>query len=196
MATVSAARENRRNSLLDAAIIVFGRLGFRKASVDDLAEAAHISKQGLYLHFSSKEEIFVAAMQKYLDDGLALVDHALSKADAPLHERLVEAMDAWFGRHLVTFTPQSLDVIEAGNRLSPRASSEYLDAFRKRVARAISGSAEFKKSGNVATAREVTEVLSLCGLTWKEGRLSRAELRTRLSLCVRVVCQLGAKESR
>ena len=55
MATASAARENRRNTLLDAAIIVFGRLGFRKAFVDDLAEAAHISKQGLYLHFSSKE---------------------------------------------------------------------------------------------------------------------------------------------
>jgi len=193
MATSSLARENRRSSILDAAITVFGRLGFRKASVEDLAEAAHVSKQGMYLHFSSKEEIFVAAMQKYLDDGLALVDQALNKAGAPLHERVVDAMDAWFGRHLATFAPQSLDVIEAGMQLTPQASGEYFDAFRKRVARAIAGSSEFKKSGNVGTAREVTEVLSLCGLSWKEGNLSRAELRARLSLCVRVVCQLCAK---
>jgi TetR/AcrR family transcriptional regulator, regulator of autoinduction and epiphytic fitness len=195
MADPSLSRDNRRNSILDAAITVFGRLGFRKTSVEDLAQSAYISKQGMYLHFASKEEIFIAAMQKYLDDGVALVDSALKKAGAPLHERLVDAMDAWFGRHLITFTPQSLDVIEAGNSLSPHTSGEYFEAFRKRIARAIAGSAEFRKSGNVGTAREIAEVLSLCGLTWKEGQLSRAEFRARLSLCVRVVCQLDAKES-
>src|SRR5262245_4475986 len=111
-------RSDRKDTILDAAITVFGRLGFRKTSIDDLTQAAQISKQGLYLHFSSKEEVFLAAMKKYLDDGLSLVQQALDIPGASLAERLREAMDAWFGRHLVTFTPESFDVIEAGNRLS------------------------------------------------------------------------------
>ena len=56
------SRLTKDQTILRAVIPVFGRLGFRKAAMDDLAEAAGLSKQGLYLHFASKEEIFVAAM--------------------------------------------------------------------------------------------------------------------------------------
>jgi len=65
---------DKKELILNAAIPVFGKSGFKKTSIEDLADAAAISKQGLYLHFSSKEEIFQAAMQKYLEDGLNLVN--------------------------------------------------------------------------------------------------------------------------
>src|SRR5258708_6095456 len=123
MPQTSEAGPAKKILILNAAIPVFGRFGFKKTSVDDLAKAANISKQGLYLHFSGKEELFVAAMQKYLDDGLILVQQELvqqelARPDAPLFQRLMGAMDAWFGRHLATFTRESFDVIEAGNHLS------------------------------------------------------------------------------
>ena len=54
----------KREAFLDSAIGVFARFGFKKTSVDDLAQAAELSKQGLYLNFASKEEIYLAAMQK------------------------------------------------------------------------------------------------------------------------------------
>jgi TetR/AcrR family transcriptional regulator, regulator of autoinduction and epiphytic fitness len=187
---LSAVRSSRRANILDAAITVFGRLGFRKTSLEDLTQAAQISKQGLYLHFSSKEEVFLAALQKYLDDGLRLVDDALGRPDTSLFERLGDALDAWFGRHLVTFAPEALDVIEAGNRLSATGTNEYVLAFQTRLTKAIAGSAEFKRSRNVGSAKEMTEVLFLCGLSWKEGRLSRLEFRNRLNLCIRVCCQV------
>ncbi|MFI4980249.1 MAG: TetR/AcrR family transcriptional regulator, partial [Nevskiales bacterium] len=125
MAQVGEAGSQRRDSILDAAIPVFGRFGFRKTSVDDLASAARISKQGLYLHFPGKEAVFLAAMQKYLDDGLRLAQEELDRPRAPLYKRLMGAMDAWFGRHLVTFTPESFDVIGAGNRLSGSEVGQY-----------------------------------------------------------------------
>jgi len=190
MRAASWARSDRKATILDAAITVFGRLGFRKTSIDDLTQAAQISKQGLYLHFPSKEEVFLAAMKKYLDDGLSLVEQALSSPEPSLVERLCEAMDAWFGRHLVTFAPEAFDVIEAGNRLSASSTNEYASAFKNRIAKAIANSSEFKRSRNVCSTRELAEVLFLCGLTWKEGRLSRLEFRGRLNLCVRACCQL------
>jgi AcrR family transcriptional regulator len=180
----------RRELILTAAIPVFGRFGFKKTSVDDLAAAADLSKQGLYLHFASKDEIFRAAMQMYLDDGLALVQGELAKPGVPLVDRLTSALDAWFGRHLATFTPASFDVIEAGNALSGEAIEAYKSTFQAKVAKALADSPEFKRTRNVCTPKEIAQVLFLVGLTWKEGHPSRAEFMKKIALCVRACCQI------
>jgi TetR/AcrR family transcriptional regulator, regulator of autoinduction and epiphytic fitness len=181
----------RRASILNAAIPVFGRFGFKKASVDDLAKAAKISKQGLYLHFSSKEEVFVETVKKYLDDGLGLVEQQLARRDAPLFDRLLGAMDGWFGRHLATFNPHSYDVIEASDRLSGSRVEEYKSAFQSMLRKALADSPEFTRAKNICTPREVSQVLFLCGLTWKEGHASRADFMKKIGVCIRVCCQIG-----
>jgi AcrR family transcriptional regulator len=188
--SVPANGSQKRETILDSAIGVFGRFGFKKTSVDDLAEAAGLSKQGLYLHFASKEEIFLAAIQKYLNDGLSLAREVLATPDISLANRLEAAMDAWFGRHLATFSPQSFDVIEAGDRLSSNRIEQYKSAFRAELTKAISGSREFKKSKNVCSSDEIAEVLFQFGLTWKEGRPSRTEFRKKVALCIRACCQV------
>jgi len=106
-------------------------------------------------------------MQRYLDDRLRLVDEALSRANALLLDRLVDAM--WFGRHLATFTPASFDVIEAGDRLSAEAIEGYKTAFKAKIETVLEQSGEFAAAGNVCTPRELSEVMFCFGLTWKEG---------------------------
>jgi AcrR family transcriptional regulator len=180
----------RRDQILAAAVTVFGQFGFRKTSMDNLAAAAHLSKQGLYLHFPSKEAVFLEAMQKYMDDGLTLVHEELSRPDTALFKRLVNAMDAWFGRHFVTFSPASFDVIEAGQHLSATRVEEYKAAFQAKLARALAESSEFKRSRNTSTPREIAQVLFICGLTWKDGHASRADFMKKIAVCVRVCCQV------
>lgn len=175
----------RREMILEAAIQVFGRFGFKKTSVDDLAGAAGLSKQGLYLHFDSKDDVFREAFRKYFEDGLEAVSLALA-ADLSLHDRLVNALDAWFGRHLATFGSDSLDVILAGARLNSDVVERAKDTFKSRVARAL-GEGKLK---NIASPREIADVLFQCGLTWKEAGLTRAEFRKKMSLCVRVAAQV------
>lgn len=175
---------------MDAAVGVFGRFGFKKTSVDDLAAAAGISKQGLYLHFSSKEEVFLAGLQRYLDDCLKRFEQELTKPGSSLFDRLAKAIDAWFGRHLGTFTPESFDVIEASKLLAGDRLQEYESALQTKLAKALADSAEFKKAKNVCTPTEVTEVLLRCALTWKTGCLSRAEFMEEMKVCIRVCCQL------
>jgi TetR/AcrR family transcriptional regulator of autoinduction and epiphytic fitness len=184
------AGARKRELILDAAIPVFGRFGFKKTSIDDLAEAAEISKQGLYLHFPGKEALFVAAMQKYLDDGLGLVRQALAEPGASLFTRLLGAMDAWFGRHYATFVPASLDVIETGNRMSGAQVDKSKAMFRAALAKALADSTEFQGTANVCSPKEIAEVLFLCGLTWKEGHVSRADFMKKIALCIRTCCQL------
>ncbi len=183
---------SKRDSILEVAIPLFGRFGFRKTSVDEVARAANISKQGLYLHFASKEEVFLEAMKMYLNNGLRLVDQALEKSDERLSKRLVAAMDAWFGRHLATFAPTSLDVIPVGNQMAGREIDAYKTAFRKKMATAISLSEEFKESNNVCSPEEIADVLFQFGLTWKEGYPSRAEFMKEVFKCVKATCQIRA----
>ena len=180
----------RRDLILSAAIKVFGKYGFRKVSVEHLAEAAKISKQGLYLYFSSKQEVFLAAIQRYLDEGLVLVQAELDQPGRPLLERLTGAMDAWFGRHLITFSKDSLDVIEAGKAIGGKEVSQYKKTFQTKLAKAISESPEYHKQKNVCTPNEISKVLYTCGLTWKEGDTSQPEFIRTVSLCVRACCQI------
>ena len=156
-----------------------------------MAAAADISKQGLYLHFASKEEVFLGALQKYLDGCLSSVGHELIKPDTSLFDRLVGAMDAWFGRHLDTFIPESFDVIEASKLLAGDRIKEYESALQAKLTKALADSAEFRRSKNICTPREVSQVLFRCGLTWRNGK-PRAEFMKQIRVCIRVCCQLEA----
>jgi AcrR family transcriptional regulator len=55
---VSANESARLAHVLETALTVFTRYGFRKTSIEDIAKAAGISRQGIYFHFRNKDEIF------------------------------------------------------------------------------------------------------------------------------------------
>lgn len=172
-----------RTRILEGAIGVFGRLGIRKTTVDDLASAAGLSKPALYHHFAGKEEIYVGAIERYLETGLATVEQALTTG-RPSPRRLTDALEAWFGRHKDTFADGVFDVFTAGNRLTERISRRAEGRFKALLARAIADAPEFQ--GTPREAADMAEVLYVCGLSWKEYGLTREALSRRLRLCVRV----------
>ena len=73
-------QESRLSVVLEAAVGVFARYGYRKTSMDDVARAAGVSRQGLYLSFANKEELFRRALEHSLSDQLACAITALSRA--------------------------------------------------------------------------------------------------------------------
>jgi AcrR family transcriptional regulator len=50
-------RESIRDEILDATDRLLARFGYKKMTIDDLAQEVGIGKGTVYLHFSSKEEI-------------------------------------------------------------------------------------------------------------------------------------------
>jgi TetR/AcrR family transcriptional regulator, regulator of autoinduction and epiphytic fitness len=171
---------SRRDQILSAAVPLVGHFGLSKTSLADLARAAGISKQGLYLHFASKEELLIEAMHRYFSDGLDLVAEALARADA-LQPRLVGALDAWFGRHLDHFNPASLDVLEPSSPIAPGIADVKTEVCR-RLEEAIAASTEVRDHS--CSPAELAAVLFQFGLTWKEGHESRAAFRRTLERCV------------
>ncbi len=81
----------RQQRILDAALRVFSRRGYRDASVEEIADKSNTSKGGVYFHFPGKEAIFlhlldrtVARLRAKIDVALAGHDDPIAKADAAL----------------------------------------------------------------------------------------------------------------
>src|SRR5882762_8414643 len=85
----------RQAHVLETALTVFVRHGFRKTSIEDIAKAAGISRQGIYLQLKNKDEIFSASIQKALDDRLRAANKIFDEDRLALEEKLFKALDEW-----------------------------------------------------------------------------------------------------
>jgi TetR/AcrR family transcriptional regulator len=75
----------KRELILEAALEMFSQHGFRGATIDQIAEAAGMSKPNLLYYFRSKEDIHVTLMQRLLTTWLAPL-HELDDVGDPVTE--------------------------------------------------------------------------------------------------------------
>ena len=64
MNTPRLSADARREQILDVAIDVFGRSGYFGASMNDIADAAGVTKPVLYQHFDSKSDLYSALIEE------------------------------------------------------------------------------------------------------------------------------------
>ena len=62
MPAETTARAERAEHILDVAAGLLGKFGYRKVTVDDIAAAADIGKGTIYLHWKTREALFVAVL--------------------------------------------------------------------------------------------------------------------------------------
>lgn len=74
-----------RRAVLDAAIVRFGRDGYRLTSVADIARDASVGGTVAYAYFANKEALFFAAVD---EDAAAVIEEGLGSA-------LVEPVEDW-----------------------------------------------------------------------------------------------------
>jgi TetR/AcrR family transcriptional regulator len=89
-------KEDRRQSILQAARQVFFENRFHRATVDDVAERAEVSKGTVYLYFESKETILAHLLLEGLDELIDQLEQAYA-ASEPLSpdERLRRLSQAY-----------------------------------------------------------------------------------------------------
>ncbi len=173
-------KNDKQCQILDCAIKVFARFGIRKTSIDDIAKAADISRQGVYFHFKNKEEIFKASVEKYLSDRLEAVYKVLG-LPLPLEDKLLKAMDEWFGVHVGFLHEDARDVIEQGKDVLGASFDGYSEKFMS----ALSITLETANANKTQNA-QVTEILRACGTTWKHELKSREEFIDRMRGAIRI----------
>jgi AcrR family transcriptional regulator len=84
----------RREAILAAAEEVFARSGYHGAALDDIAQAAGISKALIYEHFASKRELHASLVNAHVEEIFQRLQ-ASAATDRPGEERLRGGIDAF-----------------------------------------------------------------------------------------------------
>jgi AcrR family transcriptional regulator len=159
---------DRRLRLIKAAIDVFSCKGYEGASVEEVARAASVTKPVLYDHFSSKEEIFAAAIEQ-IRDGLLQRGQASVARETTPGKKLRAAISVFFD--LVEDDPCAARVL----LISSKAPAPSADICRRIQAAATSGIAQIMRSHSPSGACDSDRQLFLKAEFTKKGMHGLAE---------------------
>src|SRR5271155_5276743 len=73
----------RRRQLVAVALELFAQRGYRSTTMDDIAEAAGVTKPLVYQHFSSKRALYLELVDSVAQEVVTAIGRATSAASGP-----------------------------------------------------------------------------------------------------------------
>jgi AcrR family transcriptional regulator len=89
-------KEHRKEEILDAAQKVFFERGLSMATMDEIADAAELSKGTLYLYYSSKEDLYLAVMMRGMQ-ALHESYEQIINSNVSTVEKIIRCSDSYVG---------------------------------------------------------------------------------------------------
>ncbi len=106
---------DKKTTIIDAAMKIFGAVGYKKASAKDIADAAGISKGMIFHYFGSKQKLY-----------LYLVDLSFEEIITTFTEKVTKEIDDFFDR--IKFgTEVKLSILKKHPALMEFLTSVYLE---------------------------------------------------------------------
>lgn len=140
--TIVSSMPGGKSALLNVARSVFLKYGFRQSSLVLVAEEAGLTRQGVYHHFKSKEELFLAvindALNRLSERGIAAADLA-ERNGAMLEEILFTQLDARFSgivRQYEKF-PHAQEVIDENSILGRELGQKYRRILQQSIVKRL-----------------------------------------------------------
>ncbi len=91
----ATVHDTPRDRLLVAAEARFRRFGYKRTTIEDVATEAATGKGSVYLHFESKQEVYMAVVEQSLDRFIESAEHVLAQpGTAPDRLRAVVELTA------------------------------------------------------------------------------------------------------
>ncbi|MDP9073294.1 MAG: TetR/AcrR family transcriptional regulator [Actinomycetota bacterium] len=115
----------RRRQLLDVAVSVFADKGFHATSMDEVAEAAGVTKPVLYQHFSSKRQLYLELLEEVGSRLVEAVTTAVGAANSPRRQ-----VEAGFGAYF-QFVGRQTSAFRLLFGSGSRRDEEFNDAVRR-----------------------------------------------------------------
>ncbi len=124
----------RRAQLIETATSVFAEQGFHATSMNDVADAAGVTKPVLYQHFSSKRDLFVELLTEIGDQLRDRIAKATADASGP-RQQIEQGFRAYF-EYVGANTDAYRVLFGAGARRDPEFAS-LTRAVEESIAEAI-----------------------------------------------------------
>jgi AcrR family transcriptional regulator len=135
----AGARESgsaKPNAIVLAGLQLFTQYGYRKTSIDDIAQAAQVAKRTVYLHFENKAAVFLAILD-YLGDQVRQRCAAAERAGGMAVDRLTGMLDAYFGMGFELFSKSEHmpELEETFSKLARSRIGDLNTEYHERLAR-------------------------------------------------------------
>jgi len=109
-------QDDIRETIINVAKNIFAKFGFRKTTMEEIAQAARKGKSSIYHYFNSKEEIFNAVVEKETSALYSALTEAVKAASTPEDK-------------LKAYIQTRMDTIGNLANLYSALRDEYLDHF-------------------------------------------------------------------
>jgi AcrR family transcriptional regulator len=149
----------RHEQILESATRVFARNGYQEADDQWIADELKLSKGTIYNYFPSKEDLFLAAVDRGVELLIRYIDQAAAKEGD-----VIDQMAAAIGAYLDFFyrNPNLVDlIIQERAAFRDRRQSTYFQRRQQRIGRWHRAFAELIKAGRIRniSPERVTSVL-------------------------------------
>ncbi|CDZ48925.1 TetR/AcrR family transcriptional regulator [Neorhizobium galegae] len=154
--------DSKTDLILDAALPVFVRFGFRKTTMADIARAAKISRASLYLCFNSKEELFRAGSKRAHSRTMNDVTAALDRPGS-IFDRITAAIRAFQEGLIAPFRGghNAEELFAASNELAPDIALEARAKLMDLLTKALSEAEKTQEIDLTPLQTQATELAAL-----------------------------------
>jgi len=130
----------RTGELLEAALLIFSQQGYRHARLDDVADAAGVTKGAIYHYFDTKEALLLAVIDHYQSEAFGRAEDALRDPDLPAVTRIRLLLRKVFARRDKTTSDRMLTLLLRDVAIeAPRVLERWLRNGPARLWRLIDG---------------------------------------------------------
>ena len=153
------SRKNSRARILESALRVVSERGEAAVSMAEIAEAAAVSRQAVYLHFADRAALMIALAQ-YADERRGLEDEVHKIREAPTALAAVREMVALQARMnpSIWAVARAFDAIRRNDEAAERAWQDRL-AYRLEGCREIVG--RIKNEGKLRPCLDASDAADL-----------------------------------
>lgn len=181
----------KKQHIMTAAAEVFTRYGFKKASMQDIADAAMMSRAALYLHFRNKDDLFRSLMGWHHGEALKAAEAAFSSA-RPFVQRMENALTDFTMTIMapVKASTHGLELFEANMMLAGDinvATSLRLRALIESAVKIAISHDEISLSATGLSAETLADLLYVCLDGIKKAPNGLEKLDQRLAALMRLL---------
>jgi AcrR family transcriptional regulator len=179
----------QREAILVAATATFLRYGFKKTSMDDVAQAAGVSRQGLYLYFDTKDLLFREALQYLVSHMISTARSVAEDGNLSLRDRLLGVFEAVHGSAFQSASPEHAFELLQSAQSADGALLVQLDRDLMGIVAALlaeAGAADRWEEAGVTVA-ELSEQLLMSAKGIKASVDTLTAYRERMLTAIRIV---------
>ncbi|MGH1403450.1 MAG: TetR/AcrR family transcriptional regulator [Alphaproteobacteria bacterium] len=177
---------------LIGAFDVFLRYGYRKTSLDDIAQSVGVSRQTLYQRYKNKENLFKSALEAEFEHSLSRCRDVAKNSTENIEDKLFEIMDIWCGEYITTLraSPHAAEVMEESDALVGDLCETKMEEFTEIFTRVLEDNDLPSQKDAGLSPRKVADVMHFTakGLFYKAKDYE--EFAEHIRTTILMICRL------